>query len=359
MTPQMPQTILPSSPRRCRLWIGWSIFIIVLCALWYYSPIFEYCWGDWKQGSLYRQGKYQCYCPAASEEARIPQQADVIVPACNSGSVKISPSGRFLYVAEQNPKTNLSNRYVLDFQSGAKIPINISGYTYFLTDDLLYVSLGILENEYILDRATGDQYQIHEFEFLHPEAYEKRKADLNLLAKELQKAKKVFLVSVDKYYSYDVLALPSDFFDISSQGFVIGADEFPDGVDVKQFLQGNNIIYQITPPNYQKEAVSSDGRFVARPEGIFLVKTGEKIVEGYSVHREFYEQFTEYLTVVGWTFDSTGAIYFGREICSSDVPIIYGIFLEEDNLYYCVPQPTIILKVPEKYLLPQEHPDRH
>ncbi len=192
MTPQMLQTVLPSSPRRFRLWIGWSIFIAVLCALFFYGPIFEYCWGRWRQGSLYRQGEYQCQCPPASEEARIPQQADVIVPACNSGNAKISPRGRFLYVAEQNPKTNSSNRYILDFQSGEKIPVNISGYTYFLNDELLYISLGILENAYILDRATGNQYQIHRFEFLHPEAYEKRKADLNLLAKELHKAKNVF-----------------------------------------------------------------------------------------------------------------------------------------------------------------------
>lgn len=266
MTPQTSQIVLSTSPRRRRLWVGWSIFIIVLCALWYYSPIFEYCWGYWKQGSLYRQGEYQCQCPAASEEARIPQQADLIVSACNSGSVMISPSGRFLYVSEQNLKTDLSNHYLLDFQSGAKIPLNISGHTYFLTDDLLYVSLGILENEYIVDRVTGAQYQIHGFDFLHPEVYEKRKVDLNFLAKKLREAKSVFLV--DKYLD-DVLALPFDFSDISSHGFVINASEFPDDIDVKQFLQDNDIIYQITPPDYQEGAVSPNGRFIARPEGIF------------------------------------------------------------------------------------------
>ena len=65
------------------------------------------------------------------------------------------------------------------------------------------------------------------------------------------------------------------------------------------FLQENHINFQ-NVTSFPEEAISPDGRFIARNDGIYLINKNQKIVGVTS------------LWLRGWTQDGTGAIYSSR-----------------------------------------------
>src|SRR5258706_14449246 len=79
--------------------MGCFVIPIGLGILGYYG----YCWGLWGRHSLLLQYLFQCNCPAASENVRYSKEVDIIIPACQNvnTSVKLLPSGRFLYLREE------------------------------------------------------------------------------------------------------------------------------------------------------------------------------------------------------------------------------------------------------------------
>jgi hypothetical protein len=306
---------------------------------------FGYCEGWWGRQSLLLQYLFQCDCPAASSQARYPKEVDVILPGCIKRGVILSPGGRLLYVREQN-KEHIST-YLLDLKTEEKTSFFLSetGGFSFLADDLLYIWLSYLQDMYILDRATGEQYPVSRFTSLYPEANEDGYANLSLLAEELQKAKYVFLIQQDR----TVIALGSDFPASSSQNFLTGWFDIP-GFEtdrVEQFLQSNNIVHQTVPLYAPEEAISPNGRFIARYDGIYLAATNQKIVEGYQFSRNYHSYGGQYLSLRGWKYDSSGAIYaqsFGP--CVLEIP-----GLDAPGCIWEVPEPVILLKMPEDYLL--------
>jgi hypothetical protein len=295
---------------------------------------------------LLLQYLFQCNCPAASTGARYPDEVDVIVSACRYGSSTLSPSGRLLAVYEKEPANG--SPYILDLQTGEKIRFSLpenSGF-YFLTDNLLYVSISYGAQEYILDHITATQYPIQEFRMLLPNAYIGGDANLELLAEALRQTKYVF------YRDYDgrVIALDPDFPDSGANNFTIDRFGIP-GEDlnrVEQFLMENNIAYQTILPDFPEQVISRDGRFVARPDGIYLVKTGQKIVEGYSASSSIRGYSGKYFFARGWTYD-------GKAVIASEflnpclIETTFFIF-DEYSCYFEVPQPLIKIKVPEEYL---------
>jgi hypothetical protein len=300
---------------------------VALPSAFYYG----YCWGLWGRQSLLLQYLFQCGCPAASEEARFPATVNVIIPSCRYENIRLLPGGRLLYVLEERWWVN--STYLLDLQTNEKITIKFpKGVFYFLTDSLIFVSAG---DEYILDWRQEKIYPIRRFIDLHPDASTDGRANLRLLAEALRDAEYVFFINDND----KVIALTSDFPTSSEDSFITGWFDIPGFAPnrAEKFLGENNIVYQSIPLSFPDEAVSPDGRFMARYDGIYLVETNQKIADAYPSRLR------------GWIYDSHGVIY------SSDGPCLFQTnfgFLDDSVCFFQVSQPVIKLEVPEEYLLP-------
>jgi hypothetical protein len=222
-----------------------------------------------------------------------------------------------------------------------------------LTDNLLFLSLeyghdGYKGGDYILDRTTGKQYPIQRFISLRKDAlYSNGDLNLDVLATELRNAQDVYLMGNDM-----IVALKSDFETFPESNFYIDRASLP-GYDpdrAQEFLQKNGIDYTTIPEPFQEEAVSPNGRFIAREDGIYLAENGEKIVDGY-LEKGILHSYGKYFSLPrGWTSDSSGVIYskFSNS-CLLALPSYDG-----GTCSISVPQPLIKLKVPEEYLPPNE-----
>ena len=111
--------------RGYRFWIGCLTTLLILPILLYYG----YCWGLWGRNSLLLQYLFQCSCPPASEEARYPDEMDVIISACQQSYVELSPSGRLLAVHEE--QAGLTSTYLLDLQSMERTEITNQPFSSF------------------------------------------------------------------------------------------------------------------------------------------------------------------------------------------------------------------------------------
>jgi hypothetical protein len=310
--------------------LGCFSILLISPFLLYYA----YCWGVWGRQSLLLQYLLQCSCPAASEEARYPENVDVIVSACRNAGVRLSPGGRLLYIREK--KSGATIAYLLDLQSMQKTGITDRPFTSFLTDELWYAEIGL--ESYIIDSITGKQYLIERFRYSHPDGETNGETNLRLLTQSLQQADRVFLIgdSTDT-----VVALADDFRIFPDHNFITNRFDVPD-FNMEQFLQENNIIYQMILPRFPHEAMSFDRRFMARDDGIYLVSTNEIVVEAPPS------------LLTGWTYDSTRAIYYapiGRCLLTAGFP-----FADDTWCKIEVPQPLLLLKVPEEYLSSTQTP---
>ena len=321
---------------------NWLTFFTLLFGL----PLFffyGYCWGLWGRGSLLFQYLFQCKCPVASEEARYPDDVDVIVPTCRNFYSILSPSGRLLYVQEKDGSAD--SAYLLNFQTDEKTPFFVpAGSHYFLTDDLLFLSLGYGEGDKIMDRKMGKQYPIQSFISLRPDAYNPD-VNLGILAYYLKAAENVFVIDNDF-----IVALVSDFRTFPSNNFYFDQSDFPgyESDQGERFLRNNHIVYRYVPGRFSAEAVSPDGRFIARSDGIYLTKTDRKIVEEYFSNKYYRWSRWGFNSVRGWTYDSTGVIY-----SMSKPPCLFELSLPGFDTPTCdfpLLQPLIKLKVPDEYL---------
>jgi len=352
MKTMQTETHSATKQRGYRFWLIRLALLLALPLLLYYS----YCWGLWGRSSLLLQYLFQCNCPPVSEEARYPDTVDVIVSACKYYSSILSPSGRLLYVQEE--ESGISSTYLLDLLTNEKTSLFIpEGSNHFLTDDLLYLSLyygrGYEGGEFIMDGTTGKQYPIQSFLHLQPEAYSYGELDSSLLFKALLQVEKVFLI--DAPYQ-PVIALSSDFRAHPEQNFTFDASALPEDNTnlLEQFLQQNNIIYYRVPASFPHEAVSPDGILIARADGIYLLETDQKIVEGYSAGGLFHPYSGKIFSVRGWTHDNSGVIY---SKFLNPCLIEASFFLsDEPGCFFAVPQPLLKLKAPEEYLLPAPSP---
>jgi hypothetical protein len=318
---------------------GCFILLAISPFLFYYG----YCWGLWGRNSLLLQYLFQCKCPTASEEWRYPKHVDIIVSACHNGSVILSPSGRLLYVRENN--TERTSTDLLDLQTKDKIPIALpEGSIYFLNDDLIYIFVwygGTHEGgEHIFDRTTNTMYQIQNFIFLEPNAYSYGELDSNLLFKALLQVEKVFLIDDP---SETVIALSSDFRTDPNHSFIFEASMLSDDYNrlLEQFLRENNIAYYYIPANFHNEVLSQDGRFMARGDGVYLINPYQKILDGYS------------LSARGWIYGGHGVLYSssGRCLVHTFLP-----FADDIGCLIEVEQPVLLLKVPKEYLSSTQTP---
>lgn len=322
--------------RRFQDWISRIILFLGLPLLFY----FGYCWGWWGRNSLLLQYLFQCNCPLASADSRYPDEVDVIVSACGYAGSRLSASGHTLYVREK--RFLHTSTYLLDLQTGEKNPFaSLERDPYFLTDDLLYVSITYKNEAYILNRATGDQYLIQRFRTLRPDAYVKGDADMGILAEALREAKYVFLINDND----SAIALATDFLANPEHNFITDRFDIPGfGHDrLERFLKESNIIYQSILEDFPGEAVSPDGRLLARSDGIYLIETNQKIGDA------------NFVSVRGWTDDSHAVIYSQPIVGPCLLRTNFGI-LDDAACFFEVPQPVLKVKIPEEYLLAEETP---
>lgn len=320
------KTIRSFNRRGARIGVGCFATLLAFPFVLY----FGFCWGLWGRNSLFLQYFFQCNCPPESEEWRYARQVDVIVSACeNVTGSRISPSGRLLYVYQEN--SGLIYAFLLDLQTRERMDTTEQPFSSFLTDDLWFLERGL--DHYIIDRTTGVQYPIEKFVYSRPDGQINRKANQPLLLENLRQAEQVFLIGAS---TDTVVALYSDFRTYPERNFIFDRFDLPD-FNTEQFLQENYISYQTVLPKYPHEVVSPNGKLIARDDGIYLVETNQMIVKAPPS------------LVNGWLGNSEGAIYssYGRCFIHRGLP-----FADDVGCEIRVRQPILLLKVPEKYLFP-------
>lgn len=319
--------------RKYRYWIICIVLLLGLPFLLYYG----YCWGWWGRHSLLLQYLFQCNCSLASEGSRYPDDVDVLVPACRNvnAGVRLSPNGRFLYFHDE--RNGLASAYLLDLQTRERIIVNNQPFSSFLTDDLLFFESGLDDD--IINRTTGEQYSIRTFRYWRENAYADGEPNLELLVNALRQAKYIFFTQNND----SVIVLMSDFPTNFEQNFTFDRSDIPggDANRVEHFLQENQVVYETILADFPHEAVSPDGRLIARDDGIYIAATNQIITK------------VPHSLVRGWTGDGRGAIYSSSRRC---LIRIGSPFAEDTGCVMRVPQPVIILKVPDKYLEPAQTP---
>ncbi|HEU0292967.1 MAG TPA: hypothetical protein VFR47_09540 [Anaerolineales bacterium] len=346
MKTRQSRTDYSPKPRGQWFWTGCFILLLGLPVLLYCG----YCWGWWGRHSLLLQYLFQCNCPPASEEARYPDEVDVIISACRYVSSRLSPSGRLLYVNEK--RNGLTSTYLLDLQTHEKTPFFLpEGSNHFLTDDLFLFSSAYGNDTYLLDRMTGERYPIREFSYWRPSTDITGEVNLSVLADVLRSIKDVFLIDDDA-----LVALAQDFRTYPEHKFFVHRASFPGSNPnrVEEFLQQNNISYHSVSDGFPGEAFSPDGKFIGRDDGIYLVETNQKIVDGYATSKYYRSYSGKYFSVRGWIYDGSGVIYskFLKPcLIELELPVTDAV-----ECYIAVPQPLLKLNVPKEHLLPQETP---
>jgi hypothetical protein len=323
------ETNQPSHQRGYRFWLGCFTLLLGLPLLFYYG----YCWGLWGRSSLLLQHLFQCGCPPASEEARYPDEVDVIVPACQrvDTAVSLLPTGHFLYLRKES-EGSISTQ-LLDLQTMERTKVTDRRLSSFLTDDLWFVEGGVEGT--IIDRRSEEQYPIKTFRFWRADSYVNGTPNLELLLTTLREAERIIFTQNND----TVIVLMSEFPTNLEKNFTFDRSDIPggDANRVEQFLQENNIPYQTVLSEFPREVLSPDGKLIARDDGIYSVETNQLIVKAPP------------FLVRGWTHDGLSVIYSSRSRCLFPISLP---FADDTACFTRVPQPVIKLKVPEEYLLP-------
>jgi hypothetical protein len=305
-----------------------SVAILIgLGLLGYYS----YCFGFWGRNSLFLQYLFQCNCPGFGEDWRHPGEVDVIVSACHYDDVTLSPSGRTLYV-QSSGNNLLASDYALNLQTHKKTRLpQAKGSNYLLTDELIFHSYAV-NDEYILDVTTGIKHPIQNARKAQPGIFPPGTIEPTLLLGALSQVDQIYIIDGS---SEPLVALSSDFRSHPENGFFFNIFDFPedDTDSFEKLLQQNNITYHDVPGNLLFEVPSPDARFIARSDGIYLARTSQLIVE------------VESSRLKGWIYDGRGAIYTSRECL-----FLLSLPGLDMSCLAVVPQPAILLKVPEEYL---------
>jgi hypothetical protein len=125
---------------------------LMLCGLAYWT----WCWGWWGQ-NRYLRYFLQCNCPAASEEARYPEEVDVLVSACEDPDLSpfgqlASPSGRYTIFSKRGEQDVL---YLYDRDTDSVTVMPPRSINAFLDEDLLVQNE--LDRSYALYNLAGQK----------------------------------------------------------------------------------------------------------------------------------------------------------------------------------------------------------
>lgn len=335
-----------------RFRIGYFITVAIALFLYYES----YCIGLWGKKSVFLQYFLQCGCPAFTEEWRYPDQIDIVIPACRATGTKISPSGRFVLAFNRVGDSGNMPSYLLDTKEKVETPLELPySDIYFLSDSLLYIFIwygyGNEGGDHIYDLSTQTIYPIQRFKDFRANSMIDGYADLNKLAESLHDANQVYYLDPKRL----IIALPKNIKDINKQGFLSGWFDISSKNNLNRtedFLRQYNIDHAYIDVNFGGALSSPDGRFIARGDGIYLTATNQKIVDNYSF--SWYDRLYsgQHLLLKSWNYDGSGAMY--SQFLG---PCLFEPFgLDGAGCIIKIPQPTILLKIPKKYLSPLPAP---
>jgi hypothetical protein len=289
---------------------------------------------------------FQCSCPQSMENMRVQklysEHAEIMFSPCENVRLIPSPSGEKLAVLDY-AQPDMYGRpdacYAWFLPTDEKMPFMCSSYNnlIWVSDDLLFV-----RGRYVVDLVARAEHPITERTDVHLANGE---IDPSVLL-VLREAKYVILTRWSvAAISPDALTSPEHTF-IISYGPVSHESNAESFERVRQFLRDQDIDY-LDYIVYERELdnllpgkgfVSQDGRFFYSSDGIYLVETGEKIVDGISRPNPHF---------VAWVYD--GVIVQ----CSSG-----SLLLVVDMFFYPIREPWLKLRVPAEYIASDASPDR-
>lgn len=237
---------------------------------------------------------FQCSCPQSWENIRYQrlysEHAEIMFSACDQYNVGPIPSPSGYKVAVINYKAPAQS-YVWFLQTNERIPFSwLDGDLGWITDDLLFVCRGLDMN--VMDLGTGVEYPITVKTNIRLDNGEIAPSVLSALREAEHVVLTLRTVAV---ISPDALASPEHSFAISYDELArILADPETNSRSedrIRQFLRDQDIDYldyidrrgtDVLSNPYRApepgDLVSPDGRFFYE-DGIYLVETGEKIVD--------------------------------------------------------------------------------
>lgn len=335
-----------------KLVLLWSGIIIFGCLVTLYIG---HCTGVWGENDYLPHYFFQCACPRSMENIRIQklysEHAEVMFSACDDIGPIPSPSGQKVAVIDFN---NPNGSYVWFLQTDKRVPFTwLEGDLAWLSDDLLFVYRGVGIN--VVDLDTGAEVPITVRDDVCLDNGEIAPSVISAL----QEANHVILDHTT------VAAISSDALASSEHSFVIPYDEFDyiladskspaeSQERMRQFLQDQDIDYLdyigrrgtdvLSLHGAEMDLVSPDGRFFYRTggyeDGIYLVETGEKIVD--EIHSWI---------PVGWVYDGVIVQPIGSDYLFYILYDIAGASLCE------IRDPWLKLQVPAEYTVSDTNPD--
>jgi hypothetical protein len=85
---------------------------------------------------------------------------------------------------------------------------------------------------------------------------------------------------------------------------------------------------------------------LARNDGIYLLRTNQRVIEGYAIGNYEWAYSGQYFSVRGWMYDNSAALY--SKIVNPC--LLEFTFADGATCFISVPQPLLKLRVPEEYL---------
>lgn len=315
-----------------------GIIILLGCLAGGYGLYVGHCTGA--VDSPWLRYTFQCSCPKSMENIRIQklysEHAEIMFSPCENVRLIPSPSGEKLAVLDY-AQPDMYGRpdacYVWFLPTDEKMPFMCSSYDnrIWVSDDLLFVRGGFPMR--VVDLVARADISIT------------LRTDVHLADGEIDPA----VLSALREASYVILggsvaAISPHALDSPEHSFVVSRDEFagvfgePRYVTdemMRQFLQEQDIDYldyieEREPDNLLpgKGFVSQGGRFFYS-DGIYLVETGEKIVDGISRPNPHF---------VAWVYD-------GVIVKCSTVPLFYVTSAG----FYHIHEPWLKLRLPAEY----------
>ena len=321
-----------NSQDKLTAWLLRGVVALLLLGSMYWS----WCWGYWGRQSLLPQYLFRCAYPAASEAARYPAHVEVLISACKDARVIVSPGGQRMSV-----RVSGQPMYMVDLETQRRVSLPVLDSYSFVTDSLLMVKPEAKgEPIYLFDVNTLVQLPITDLYWSNtPTLADGRTLDPAVVLPLLQQADQVFLINngillimQNHAYTINKFCLPS---------------KDHSGEMAREFLELHHIPYAVSKQQYGAEGLPSfSGRFVFRQDGIYLDATGERIVENYHLSAD------DYFVAKGWVSDDRGVVIHKGAHLLDLTWLGDPISLEPTGSYIYVPQPVLLLKVPEQYLNP-------
>jgi hypothetical protein len=304
-----------------------------------FTLFWGYCWNWWGQAPLW-QLLFQSVCPLASDEARYPQNVDVLVSARLSPSAGHPlPSGKYLLYSRMVGENHEREYYTYDFEARTHqqfnpptIPRNLSLY---ITDEWM-----LIQSQYTRSYNDAEYFLVNvDSQQEIPLIEHRSRVDL---AREIPADLIALLRASDTVYvkGASILGLPTPLGNSIDPHHLIIGTTFIGDLEYGQKIANHLHTYGITPIVVSSN-FSPDGLFYhlassydPSSDSIYATSTNEPIVVG-SVPN---------FTATGWAYRQQGII-----LTAIPTSLLGGSSL---IVLFPIPQPILLLRQNSQYLPP-------